>query len=279
MIEWGAGLAAPAKLNLFLHVLGRRDDGYHRLQTVFRLIDRADTLRLAPRNDGDVRLARPLPGVPAAEDLTVRAARALQESTGCRAGVTIELEKRIPIGAGLGGGSSDAATTLVALNRLWRLDLTTAALAAIGVRLGADVPVFVRGRNAFADGIGEELTPLDLPPAWYVVLTPPVAVPTREVFAAPELTRNTKPTTMTAFFAGQKCGNDLESVVLRRYPVVRSTLEWLGRFAPARMTGSGSAVFAAFPDESAARVVIESLPTGMHGFVARGLDRHPLLHR
>lgn len=277
MIDWGQPLPAPAKLNLFLHVLGRRADGYHDLQTVFRLVDLADHLRFDRRGDGAIRLARPLTGVPEEDDLTVRAARALQEETGCRLGATIEVDKAIPMGAGLGGGSSDAATTLLALNMLWGLGLDWAALARLGRALGADVPVFVHGRNAFGEGVGEILTPIDLPPAWYVILTPPVAVPTHAIFTDPELTRNTKPTTMTAFFAGQHFGNDLEPVVLRKYPVVGSYMRWLGQYASARLTGSGSSVFATFSSEREAQAVVSELPEGMLGCVARGLDRHPML--
>ncbi len=276
MIAWGAALPAPAKLNLFLHVIGRRDDGYHLLQTVFRLIEYCDTLRFEPRTDGRIRLTRPLEGVAEDDDLTVRAARALQAHVQRPLGATITLEKRVPIGAGLGGGSSDAATTLVALNRLWEIGLPIAELAAIGARLGADVPVFVRGHSAFGEGIGELLTPVDLSPAWYLVLIPPVAIATREIFASPDLTRDTKPTTISAFFADQICRNDLADVVVVRYPVVGRYLEWLGQYAPARMSGSGSAVFAEFPTEDAARAVRARLRGDMQGFVARGLDRHPL---
>lgn len=266
---------APAKLNLFLHVVGRRADGYHLLQTVFRLIDLCDWLELAPRSDAEIRLARPTAGVPAEHDLTVRAARLLQHATGCRTGVTIMLDKHIPRGGGLGGGSSDAATTLLALNELWDTRLTRAELARLALQLGADVPFFVHGRNAFAEGIGEVLTPLDLAPVWYLVVTPQVAVSTQEIFAARELTRNTKPLTISAFFAGSG-HNDLEPVVRAKFPEVAQVLDWLGPFGEARMSGSGSSVFAEFATEAEARAVAAKVPGAWRGVAVRGLDRHPL---
>ena len=270
-----ARFAAPAKLNLFLHVTGRRTDGYHLIQTAFRLIDLCDWITITPRDDGAVRLKSVLPGVPAEQNLALRAARALKDTTGVRAGAAISLEKRIPIGAGLGGGSSDAATTLIALNRLWGTGLSHAELASLAVGLGADVPFFVFGRNAFGEGIGEVLTALDLGPAWYVVLTPQVAVPTGEIFAAPELTRAAKPIKITAFFKGFG-RNDLEPVVCARYPEVAKHLAWLRGFGDARMSGSGSTVFAEFASEAEAQAVVARIPGGMRGFAVRGLDRHPL---
>jgi 4-diphosphocytidyl-2-C-methyl-D-erythritol kinase len=276
---WSDAWPAPAKLNLFLHVVGRRPDGYHLLQTVFRLIDLEDTLRFAPRDDGAVRLATPLPGVDEAADLTVRAARLLQAETGTTRGVTIAVDKRIPMGGGLGGGSSDAATTLLALNALWGLGVPRERLAALGLRLGADVPFFLFGRNAFAEGVGEVLAPLDLPPAWYLVITPQVSVPTQEIFSDPGLTRNTKPVKIAVFFAGDGPGfhNDLEPVAVRKYPAVGRALEWLrSAGAAGRMSGSGASVFAAFSDEAAARRAAEGVPEGMRAFVAKGLDAHPL---
>lgn len=266
---------APAKLNLFLHVVGRRSDGYHLLQSVFRLIDLSDIVWLGSRDDGRIVRLVDLPGVPEEQDLTVRAARLLQASTGCRLGADIRLEKRLPMGGGLGGGSSDAATVLIGLNQIWHINLTRAELQKIALELGADVPVFVFGASAFAEGVGEILTPVSLPPAWYVVLSPSVEVATKAVFAAPELTRNTPPIKIADFLAGAG-GNDLQPVVASRYPEVARYLAWLGRFGKARMTGSGACVFLAVEDEVQARSILESLPKDMRGFVARGLDRHPL---
>jgi 4-diphosphocytidyl-2-C-methyl-D-erythritol kinase len=276
---WQEAWPAPAKLNLFLHVTGRRPDGYHSLQTAFRLIDLADTLRFTARDDGEVTLRRPLAGVPPEQDLCLRAAALLKHTTGYSGGVDIELEKRIPMGGGLGGGSSDAATTLVVLNHLWRLGLKRGELQQLALKLGADVPVFVFGDNAFAEGIGEQLTPLALPTAWYLVLVPPVEVPTAAVFAATELTRDTKPIRITAFFDGLKrraLRNDLEPVVSKHYPEVAHHLAWLKQHGEARMSGSGACVYAEFSTESAARAAQAQLPQAMRGFVARGLERHPL---
>lgn len=284
---------APAKLNLFLHVVGRRADGYHCLQSIFRLIDRADTVHLDLRDDGAIARTGDLPGVPEARDLTVRAARLLQSRAPEGSGVNIRLDKTLPLGGGLGGGSSDAATVLLALNRLWGVHLPRADLQILALRLGADVPVFVFGRTAFAEGIGEILRPVEAPPAWYVVLTPPVQVPTAAIFAAPELTRDTPPLTIAPFSAGMGHTtlhglssmesrrplvgrNDLEPVAVKRYPEVARHLAWLAQFGEARMTGSGACVFASFDTEEAAHEVLRRLPDSMRGFVAQGLDRHPL---
>jgi 4-diphosphocytidyl-2-C-methyl-D-erythritol kinase len=272
---WRRRWPAPAKLNLALHVVGRRADGYHLLQTVFRLIDLVDWIEFAPREDDAIRLAAPLPGVPEEADLTVRAARLLQAAGGVRTGATIRVAKSIPIGGGLGGGSSDAATTLIALDELWGTGLARARLAELAVQLGADVPFFTLGRNAFGEGIGERLTALDLPPAWYVVITPQVSVSTREIFNSPELTRDTKPLTMQAFFAGLG-RNDLEPVVCRRFPQVARALEWLKRHGDARLSGSGASVFAAYATEAEARAVVARIPGEWRGVAVRGLDRHPL---
>jgi 4-diphosphocytidyl-2-C-methyl-D-erythritol kinase len=275
---------APAKLNLLLHVVGRRADGYHLLQTLFRFIDLNDTLHFTLRPDGEVRRINALDGVPPEQDLCVRAARLLQQDTGCILGVDIGLEKRIPMGGGLGGGSSDAATTLLALNKLWGLGLSRARLMQLGLSLGADVPVFVYGENAFAEGVGEQLQPYPLAEAWYVVLCPPVHVPTVRIFTHPELTRDTISMTMRAlpkglgFRAGRQPGlnNDLQAVACKLYPEVAEHLAWLARFAPALMTGSGACVFAEFATEAEAKAVLQQLPPHMRGFVARGLQQHPL---
>ena len=273
--DWNSAYPAPAKLNLFLHVVGRRADGYHLLQTLFRLVDHGDSLRFSPRADGEIRLATPLPGVAPESDLTVRAARLLQAETGCRQGVEIAVDKRLPMGGGLGGGSSDAATVLLALNHLWRLGVPRARLQQIGLALGADVPVFVGGRNAFAEGVGEALQPLDLPPAWYVVLEPPVAVPTAAIFGAPELQRDTPPMAVADWASGVG-SNDLQAVAVARFPPVAEHLRWLAGYGEARMSGSGACVFAEFGTPQAAQAVLAELPATMVGWVAAGLERHPL---
>ena len=267
---------APAKLNLMLRIVGRRPDGYHLLQTVFQLLDYGDALRFALRDDGEVRRRGTVPGVAPEADLVVRAARLLQGETGCSFGADIEVHKRVPMGGGLGGGSSDAATTLLALNRLWGLGLDQARLAALGLALGADVPVFVWGRSAWSEGVGEVLAPVDLPEAWYAVVRPPCAVSTAAVFGDPELTRNSPVTTIAAFFAGPR-QNDCLAVVRKRYPAVDNALAWLGRFGTAQLTGTGSCVFAAFAREAEAQAVIAALPPEHEGFVARGLNRSPVL--
>ena len=275
----GPDYPAPAKLNLFLHVLGRRPDGYHSLQSVFTLIDRADRLRFRVRRDGAVHRVSDLPGVPEAEDLVVRAALLLKEASGSPLGADIEVEKSIPMGGGLGGGSTDAATTLLALDRLWETGFGPEALAELAAGLGADIPFFLFGGAAWAEGTGDELRAIELPPRWYVVLTPPVAVPTRDIFQAPELTRNTEALKMEDFSAQAQGGafrNDLEAVVTARYPLVRQHLEWLAEHGEARMTGSGACVFAGFDSREAADRVLGMLPRGMTGFVAQGLQRHPL---
>ena len=282
----GPDYPAPAKLNLFLHVVGRREDGYHLLQSVFTLIDRTDVIRIRTRDDGRIERTSELPGVPAEEDLVVRAARLLQEASGTRLGADIEVEKRIPMGGGLGGGSSDAATVLLALDRLWRTDFGAEALAELAPTLGADVPFFLFGRSAWVEGIGDSLAEVEVPPRWYVVLTPAVEVPTRAIFTAPELTRNTEPLKMEDFSArpdpgiapglGSRFRNDLEAVVIQRFPEVASHLNWLRQHGDARMTGSGACVFAAFDAEAEAQAVLEKVPAPMRGFVAKGLAVHPL---
>ncbi len=267
---------APAKLNLMLRVVGRRADGYHLLQTVFQLLDYGDELEFTVREDGAVRRYGDAAGIPPESDLAVRAALLLQRETGCPLGADLVLRKRIPLGGGLGGGSSDAATTLRALNRLWGLRLTEDRLATLGLALGADVPVFVRGRSAWSEGVGEVLTPIDLPESWYAVVRPPCAVSTAAVFADPDLTRNSPLITMPVFFAGSR-RNDCLGVVARRYPEVAAALAWLGRHGEARLTGTGSCVFAAFDCEARAREAIAALPARYEGFVARGINRSPVL--
>ncbi len=272
---WSSAYPAPAKLNLFLHVVGRRADGYHLLQTAFRFVDYGDTLHFSPRTDGQVRLLTPLPGVPEAADLTVRAARSLQEASACHQGVDIRLEKRLPMGGGLGGGSSDAATVLLALNHLWGLGLSRSRLQELGLALGADVPVFIFGHAAFAEGVGESLGRIEVPPAWYLVLEPPVAVPTLDIFRAPELKRDTPAISAAAWRPGMG-GNDLEAVACARYPAVAEHLTWLGRFGQARMSGSGACVFVEFAERIAAEAALAQLPEGFRGWVAAGLAEHPL---
>ena len=275
----GPDYPAPAKLNLFLHVLGRRPDGYHNLQSVFTLIDRADRLRFRVRLDGEVRRLSSLAGVREQDDLTVRAALLLKEASGSPLGADIEVEKTIPMGGGLGGGSSDAATTLLALDRLWETGFGPEALAELAAGLGADIPFFLFGGAAWAEGTGDELRAIELPARWYVVLTPPVEVPTREIFQASELTRNTEPLKMEDFSAqaeGARFHNDLEPVVIARYPPVREHLEWLRKHGRACMTGSGACVFAGFDSREAAERVLREVPDGMKGFVAQGIERHPL---
>ena len=266
---------APAKLNLFLHITGRRDDGYHLLQTVFQFLDFGDELRFRLRADGAIHRVTDLPGVPPEQDLVVRAAAALQAAAGAAQGVDIEVTKRLPMGGGLGGGSSNAATVLVALNALWECGLSESELAAIGLKLGADVPIFVHGHAAWAEGVGEKLSPVDPPEPWYVVLAPQVTVSTAEVFSDPQLIRNCPPITIRDFLAGQGT-NVCEPLVRRRYPQVDAALEALSRYGTPRMTGTGASVFAAFGDEATARQALERLGDSWQGFVARGRNTSPL---
>jgi 4-diphosphocytidyl-2-C-methyl-D-erythritol kinase len=269
---------APAKLNLMLHVTGRRSDGYHELQTVFQFLDFGDRLRFELTKDGSVSLVRSLPGVADDAHLCVRAARALQRAGGVDHGVRIDLEKCLPLGGGLGGGSSDAATTLVALNHLWQLQLPLAELAHIGLGLGADVPVFVHGQASWAEGVGERLEPVELPEPLYLVVCPGVAVSTAKVFARPELTRDSPPITIRAFREGRG-RNDLEPVVRALYPEVDRTLSWLATYGPARMSGSGACGFVELADRDLGEALMAERPTGTTGFVAQGLNRSPLRDR
>ncbi|RZT38758.1 4-(cytidine 5'-diphospho)-2-C-methyl-D-erythritol kinase [Cupriavidus agavae] len=275
------GCAAPAKLNLFLHVTGRRPDGYHTLQTAFQLIDWSDTLHFHRRDDGVIARTTDIPGVPADTDLVVRAARALQQATGTGFGADIAIDKILPMGGGIGGGSSDAATTLLALNHLWGTAVPREELMRIGLALGADVPVFVFGQNAFAEGVGEELTPVALPDSWFVVIHPREHVPTAAIFSDERLTRNS-PISIVADFAA--CTNkfafgrnDLEAVATAKFGEVARALAWLRQYSPhARMTGSGACVFARFDDEQAAQRVMERLPSEWDGRAVKSLSQHPL---
>jgi 4-diphosphocytidyl-2-C-methyl-D-erythritol kinase len=276
---------APAKLNLFLHITGRRPDGYHSLQTVFQLLDWGDYLNFTRRDDGVVTRTTPVPGVPEADDLVVRAARLLQRHTGTQYGVEIEIDKRLPMGAGLGGGSSDAATTLLALNRLWGLALSREVLQNLGLQLGADVPFFVFGQNAFAEGVGEALQEVKLPQRFFLVVNPAVHVPTAAIFSEKSLTRDTKVATVTDFLAQQRSDakwpdsfgrNDMQAVVAKKYAEVAQVLEWFSNLAPARMTGSGASVFAAFASRAEAEMAQAKLPASWKSVVAASLDSHPL---
>ncbi len=284
--NWASAYPAPAKLNLFLHVTGRRPDGYHTLQTLFRFVGLQDTLRFVPRSDGQIVLSNPIPGVAPETDLTVRAAEALRRAAGVRDGVTIQLDKRLPMGGGLGGGSSDAATVLLALNSLWRLGGSRAELLSLALPLGADVPVFVFGESAFAEGVGEALSPVALPAAWYLMIHPGVSVPTAGIFSSPDLRRDTPEIAQvdwaTALVGGVGT-NDLEPVAVSLYPEVGAALDWL-RAQPetngrVRMTGSGACVFAVFDDEETALAVsgrLSGAGRGWTAWVCPGLDCHPL---
>ncbi|HKK02439.1 MAG TPA: 4-(cytidine 5'-diphospho)-2-C-methyl-D-erythritol kinase [Gammaproteobacteria bacterium] len=276
---------APAKLNLFLHVTGRRPDGYHALQTAFQLLDYGDDVFVRPTADGRISRPEGPADLPPDRDLAVRAALRLQAAAGCRGGAELRIRKRIPAGGGLGGGSSDAATVLVALNRAWGLDWPPERLAALGLELGADVPVFVHGHSAWAEGVGEKLQPIDLPPSWYAVVCPDCAVSTAAVFSDPELTRDTPQTTIESFISGGG-RNDCEPVVRRRYPAVAKALDWLSARAgagagsgTARLTGTGGCVFAAFDTAEQAGAALEGLPRAWTAFTARGVARSPLLAR
>jgi 4-diphosphocytidyl-2-C-methyl-D-erythritol kinase len=277
---------APAKLNLFLHITGRRPDGYHMLQTVFQLLDWGDVLHFTRRDDGVVTRKTDLPGVPEADDLVVRAARLLQRHTGSRFGVDIEIDKNLPMGAGLGGGSSDAATVLLALNRLWNVDLPREELQQLALQLGADVPFFVFGRNAFAEGVGETLQAVTLPTRFFLVVTPAVHVPTAAIFSEKALTRDSQVLTMTDFLAQHSSAadwpagfgrNDMQAVVAGKYAEVAKVLEWFSNLAPARMTGSGASVFAAFHSRAEAELAQAKLPASWKSTVTESLDSHPLL--
>ncbi len=269
---------APAKINLFLHITGRRDNGYHELQTLFQFLDYSDELWFDIRDDGVIRRLTEVVGVPEEQDLIIRAAKLLQQHTGCPKGAEIRIDKRLPMGGGLGGGSSDCATTLVALNHLWQTGLSNEELAQLGLQLGADVPIFVHGWSAWAEGVGEDLTPVKPQELWYLVLVPGVHVSTAEIFNDFELTRDCTSIKMRDFLAGES-ENVCEPVVCKRYPEVRQALDWLSQFSPARMTGTGACLFAGFETEEGAKQVLKSLPTRWKGFVAKGMNSSPLWFR
>lgn len=268
-------LLSPAKLNLFLHITGRRDDGYHTLQTLFQLLDWGDDLVFTPREDGQLTLSGDDLSLPAEQNLIIQAARALPREPGAP-GANIKVHKRIPTGGGMGGGSSNAATTLLALNALWQLGLSNAALQQIGGKLGADVPVFVAGHTAWAEGIGEQLTPVTMPPDWYLVITPDCHIATAEIFSHQQLTRDTSPIKIAAFFEGHS-RNDCQPLVRELYPEIDNALNWLENFGDARLTGTGACVFCRFADETSARSALEQLPRRFKAFVARGINKSPAL--
>jgi 4-diphosphocytidyl-2-C-methyl-D-erythritol kinase len=276
MSDWSAW-PAPAKLNLFLRIVGRRDDGYHLLQTVFQLLDWGDTVRVRMREDDRIQRSAGLPDVPPERDLAVRAARLLQEATGAVQGVDIAVEKRIPAGGGLGGGSSDAATVLVALNRLWQTGLGEDELAALGLQLGADVPVFVRGHSAWAEGVGECIRPLQLPPASYVIVDPGVTVSTQAFFQAPELTRNAPPATISSFLEGNVADNAFAPLARSRHPEIVAAMDWLDRFGPARLSGSGACVFVQTGSRAAGEEIVRQCPQAFRAYVADGVNVSPLI--
>ncbi|MCB1677751.1 MAG: 4-(cytidine 5'-diphospho)-2-C-methyl-D-erythritol kinase [Halioglobus sp.] len=265
-------LLSPAKLNLFLHITGRRPDGYHNLQTLFQLLDWGDTLHFSPNRSGAITLAGSQLDIPEGDNLIVRAARLLQRGT---LGARITLHKRIPAGGGLGGGSSNAATTLLALNHLWQLGLDRGRLQRLGAQLGADVPVFVGGHSAWAEGTGDLLTPVSLPPRWFLILVPPCHIPTAEIFSHRQLTRDTSPIKIAAFFGGDS-RNDCQALVARLYPEVDKALRLLAAFGEARLTGTGACVFTSFDTRAQAAMARRQLPPGLNAIVARGINESPL---
>ena len=268
-------LPSPAKINLFLHITGQRENGYHDLQTIFQLLDFGDNLTFYPNESGKIHLKGNIEGVDEKNNLIIRAAKLLQISTDCSKGCTIELDKNLPLGAGLGGGSSNAATALVALNTLWECGLTTESLAKLGKKIGADVPVFIYGQSAFAEGIGEILTPIELPKKWFLVVTPDCQVSTEEVFSHPQLTRNSSPIKIRAL-SGEQYRNDCQSVVLKLYPAVKQVLDWMENFATPLMTGTGASVFCSFENQREAESALSKVPKNWQAFVAKGENCSPL---
>ncbi|ABC28574.1 4-diphosphocytidyl-2C-methyl-D-erythritol kinase [Hahella chejuensis KCTC 2396] len=281
-------LSSPAKLNLFLHITGRRPDGYHELQTLFQLLDYGDSLSFTPRDDQRITLEPSLPGVPEADNLIIKAARLLKEhitatspdKAGQISGVSIYINKKLPMGGGIGGGSSNAATTLLALNRLWNADINTETLAALGLKLGADVPVFVRGATAFAEGVGDILHPVDTQEKWYLVVHPNLHISTAKIFSDKWLTRDTPKSTIAPALEGdlENLRNDCETVVCRMYPEIREAINWLDQFSPARLTGTGACIFASFSDKKRAEYVLSQMPTKYQGFVAKSINESPVLN-
>ena len=268
-------LLSPAKINLFLHILGQQADGYHQLQTLFQLLNYGDVMGFRLRTDSECRIQQPISGINEEDNLIIKAARSLQKATGCQSGADISIDKRLPIGGGLGGGSSNAASTLVALNHLWKTRLGAKQLSRIGVALGADVPVFIQGRTAWAEGIGEQLQAVDLPEYWYLIIKPDCGISTRAVFSREELTRDTPAITVAAFLE-QGGRNDCEETVCSIYPSVKMVLNWLRQFTTAQLTGTGSCVFSSFPTEDEARAVSQEVPGHWECFVARGINRSPI---
>ena len=268
-------LSAPPKVNLFLHITGQRDDGYHNLQTLFQLLDGGDQLTFNTTNNAELSLWPQIEGVAEQDNLIIRAARALQQQTGCTQGCSIELHKRLPMGAGLGGGSSNAATTLLALNNLWDCNLSIAELAKLGACLGADVPVFIEGRSAFAEGIGDQLTPIDIAESWYLVITPPCKVSTAEIFSHPQLTRHSPPIKIRALLEEQ-FRNDCQAVVEKLYPPVKQVVEWLENHGKPMMTGTGASVFCRWETRADADTVLAQVPPHWSAFTARGVNHSPV---
>ncbi|WNC69850.1 4-(cytidine 5'-diphospho)-2-C-methyl-D-erythritol kinase [Thalassotalea nanhaiensis] len=268
--------SSVAKINRFLHITGQRDNGYHELQTVFQFLDFGDTLEFKVNNSGTINLLTPIAGVSNSSNLIVKAAKLLQNKANCSFGVEIKLQKQLPMGGGLGGGSSNAATTLLALNKLWKLNFTTDQLAELGISLGADVPVFVRGFTAFAEGIGEHLTPIDVDMPWFLVTIPNCSISTAEIFGAEELPRNTAKIDINNVDM-DSCHNDCEKLVIKRYPEVAKLMSWLLEYAPSRLTGTGACIFSSFNDKESAVQVQSKLPNGVKSFVAKGLNHSPIL--
>jgi 4-diphosphocytidyl-2-C-methyl-D-erythritol kinase len=269
-------LPSPAKINLFLHIIGKRADGYHNLQTVFQFLSLCDTLGFIL--DDQVILESPLPGVQPEDNLIIKAANLLKAHTGCTKGARITLNKHIPMGGGLGGGSSNAATTLIALNRLWQLNLTTEELLPLGRKLGADVGIFLYGHAAFAQGIGDEFIAIEPPEPWYVILMPPVHVSTIAMFQHPKLNKNTPQISVEDYLAGYPCHNDFSPLVCQEYPIIAQAIDWLSQFGPAHLTGSGAGIFLSCQNQTQAQDIVGQIPDGMIGFAAQGQNHSPLIY-